>query len=190
MENIKNIDQVEKILEENKIKIKDGVFYRFWSKVNITENKEECWNWTASINTNGYGQFFLLYKMVSSHRMSYLLTKGSIHNGLQVQHLCNNRLCCNPNHLKLGNNSKNEQYKSKCERRNNYGENNGLSVLTDDQVREIHKLHKNAGEQRRLKWQFTEPIAQKFGISKGNVGAIIRGKTWHHIYKEFHEGDN
>lgn len=186
MKQIKNIDQVEKILKENKIEIKDSwIFYNFWRKVDIKNNKEECWHWTACIDTAGYGQFYLSStKPARAHRIAYTLTKGQISIGLQVQHQCNNRLCCNPNHLELGDNSKNLQYMIKCKRANKaVGENHGNAMLTEDQVRDIHKLYENAGKPAKLKWQFTESIAQKFGISKQQVGNIIRGKSWNHIYE-------
>ena len=28
---------------------------RFWSKVIRTENESDCWNWTAAIQSKGYG---------------------------------------------------------------------------------------------------------------------------------------
>ena len=120
MKKIKNIEQVEKILRENNININDRwLFYRFWSKVDIKDNREECWNWTGYINLQGYGHFWLNYKICRTNRIAYLLSKGTPNDGLQVQHLCNNPSCCNPNHLELGNQSKNEQYKVKCGRWSN-----------------------------------------------------------------------
>lgn len=183
IDQIKNIDQVKIILEENNIKIKGvEIFHRFWSKIYIKDNKEECWNWTAG-TSNGYGQFRVYEEMVRSHRIAYMLTKGNIPEGLQVQHICNNPGCCNPNHLELGDNSKNQQYRSKC----------GRFVisykLTEDQIREIHKLY---NEQRKLhpelkQWQITEPIVEKFIIAKSTIDQILNGTQWHHIWKEFHK---
>ena len=46
----------------------------------------------AGTTTNGYGQFRVYEEMVKSHRIAYMLTKGDIPEGLQVQHLCNNKL--------------------------------------------------------------------------------------------------
>jgi hypothetical protein len=79
-------------------------WFQFWSKVYIKDNINECWNWNAYIEeSNGYGRTTVKgIDRISVHRLSYILTKGSIPDGLQVQHACNNRLCCNPNHLELG----------------------------------------------------------------------------------------
>lgn len=184
----KNISLVEKIMNENKIKMKDiEMFYRFWSKVDIKDNIEECWNWKAYVNKRGYGTFKYNCATFGAHRMAYVLTKGLSNGWLQVQHLCNNGMCCNPSHLELGDNCKNVEYMIECERQSK-GEKNGQSKLTEDQVREVHKLY---NELRKLhpgyrQWQFTEPIAQKFNITKEEIGNIIHGRNWHYIYEEFH----
>lgn len=33
------------------------------------------------------------------HRAAYELANGPIPDGMQIDHLCRNRLCCNPDHL-------------------------------------------------------------------------------------------
>jgi hypothetical protein len=71
---------------------------RFWAKV---EKTETCWNWTASINTHGYGMFNLGTKIRGAHRFSYELLVGSIPEGMLIDHKCHNRHCVNPEHLRL-----------------------------------------------------------------------------------------
>lgn len=188
MKEIKNINQVEKILSENNIEIKDRwIFYNFWRRVYIKDNIKECWNWTLYALYDGYGLFWDGKKKVRSHRMAYELTKGKIPDGLQVQHICNNRRCCNPYHLELGDNTKNIRYKVKCGRQSRLiGENSGNAKLMEDQVREIHIIY---NEQRKFhpgfkQWQIIGPIAQKFNVSTSTIKQILHGKLWYHIYKE------
>lgn len=188
MKEIKNINQIEKILDENNIEIKDRIiFYNFWRRVDIKDNIKECWNWTAYASSDGYGLFWDGKKKVISHRMAYSLIKGKIPDGLQVQHLCNNRRCCNPYHLELGDNTKNVRYKVKCGRQSRLiGESSGNAKLMEDQVREIHIIY---NEQRKLhpgfkQWQIVEPIAKKFKVSTSTIKQILHGKLWHHIYEE------
>lgn len=73
---------------------------RFWSKVDVRDDVE-CWPWTASTNGVGYGQFFLNGRLVKAHRLAYELVVAEIPEGLQVDHLCGNRACCNPGHMEL-----------------------------------------------------------------------------------------
>lgn len=74
---------------------------RFWEKVDVSGGPEACWNWTASIKPNGYGQFGIGGKPVYAHRFSYELVNGSIPDGLEIDHLCANRACVNPAHLEV-----------------------------------------------------------------------------------------
>ena len=189
MKNINNIDLVLNICKENGVEIKDKLFYRFWSKVSIKDNIKECWNWEAYIHLTGYGYFSDVDNIgtVLVHRIAYILTKGKIQEGLQVQHQCNNRSCCNPNHLELGDNSKNIKYMYECGRGSDLkGENNGWAKLTDDKVRKIHNLFIKGRIQEYKQWRITEPIAKKFGVSNSTIKQIINGKRWKHIYEEFH----
>lgn len=169
--------------ENNVIDFNDS--YNFWNRVDIKDNFKDCWNWTGYQTIWGYGSIKVNDKMMRSHRMAYMLSKGKIPNGLQVQHLCNNRLCCNPDHLVIGNHSKNIQYMYQCERREHIGEKGYNVILTEDNVRNIHRKYKEQkfypGHER---WRFIESIAKEFNVSIGCINNILYGYTWHHIYKE------
>lgn len=67
----------------------------FLSKV---EKTDTCWNWIGSINKGGYGEYHR-GPIKRAHRVSYTLFKGTIPEGLQIDHLCRNRRCVNPKHL-------------------------------------------------------------------------------------------
>jgi len=58
-----------------------------------------CWEWVGAVGTDGYGVFRMGDKLYKAHRASHVLYKGEIPKGLQVDHLCMNRLCVNPEHL-------------------------------------------------------------------------------------------
>lgn len=57
-----------------------------------------CWLWTASQTSNGYG-LFRLNQGTTAHRAAWGLLRGSIPHALDIDHLCRNRLCVNPDHL-------------------------------------------------------------------------------------------
>jgi hypothetical protein len=69
----------------------------FWSKV--VEDDEGCWNWIGALNSRGYGQFAVNKVSKSTHRVAYMALVGEIPEGLQIDHLCRNKQCCNPAHL-------------------------------------------------------------------------------------------
>lgn len=64
-----------------------------------------CWQWTGSVNRGGYGQFAFgrrtngHMRNALAHRASYAIHVGAIPDGLEIDHLCRNRLCVNPTHL-------------------------------------------------------------------------------------------
>lgn len=70
---------------------------RFWSKVNKTDS---CWLWMAS-GSNGYGRFYFNKKSYMSHRVSLYLIGIEIPKEMHVDHICRNRACVNPNHLRI-----------------------------------------------------------------------------------------
>lgn len=69
---------------------------QFWGRVN---KGADCWLWTAAQNGNGYGRLRFNGKNKYAHRVSYEDLVGPIPHGLELDHLCRNRLCVNPAHL-------------------------------------------------------------------------------------------
>lgn len=58
----------------------------------------QCWNW-PSAGKRGYATVRVDRKPYLVHRLSYEAYIGRIPEGLEIDHLCRNRRCCNPDHL-------------------------------------------------------------------------------------------
>jgi len=65
----------------------------------IIKDESGCWIWQGKLSTNGYAVFKFHKRNVQVHRWAYETYKGSIPEGMVVDHLCNNRCCVNPDHL-------------------------------------------------------------------------------------------
>lgn len=68
----------------------------FWDKVEFTTY---CWNWIGGCNSRGYGMFWDGKTTVPAYRFSYELNYGKVAKGLDLDHLCRNHNCVNPEHL-------------------------------------------------------------------------------------------
>lgn len=70
---------------------------KFWASVDASG---DCWEWTGGCDTQGYGRFYFSpghYDL--SHRHAWVVLVGPIPAGMQLDHLCRNRRCVNPDHL-------------------------------------------------------------------------------------------
>jgi hypothetical protein len=145
---------------------------RFWSKVAIA-GPDECWEWTASRTTFGYGQINIDHKPQRAHRVAWELAHGPIPDGLCVLHSCDNPPCVNPAHLRIGTDAENIVDMWSRERRTRSprlrGEAHGRAKLTDAQVAAIRERFA-AGESQSA-------LGREYGVSQSQVHLIVRGES-------------
>ena len=68
----------------------------FLSRLRIERNG--CWVYTGPLNSGGYGKFG---HDVMAHIYAYTHWVGPVPEGMQIDHLCRVRSCCNPKHLEV-----------------------------------------------------------------------------------------
>lgn len=83
---------------------------RFWEKVKKTE---DCWIWQgAGVKNRGYGLFWYQGKLQGAHRIAYQLRRGAIPSDRELDHLCHNPSCVNPDHLEIVTRQENQRRSS------------------------------------------------------------------------------
>lgn len=139
----------------------------FMSKVSI-DSETNCWNWQGYIEPNGYGHVRYKNKTIRSHRLSYILFKGNVDENLVICHSCNNRKCCNPDHLRKDTRKSNsiDMVKAKNQR---------LQILSIDEVIEIKKALKHY-----YKGQLND-LAHFYKVNPNTISQIKTGRSWSHI---------
>lgn len=153
---------------------------RFWAKVKKGK-PNECWEWTASLNTDGYGQFAFRPenwgKKVNfqAHQLAFYIEHRNLPEGMCVCHKCDNTQCTNFHHLFLGTQADNVKDRdTKGRHWVPLGEASGTAKLDESQVQEIRILW-FVGRIR------AEEIAAMFGVSLGCIKGIVYGANWKHL---------
>lgn len=139
----------------------------------LTETDTGCLEYSGATNAYGYGIITINYTSHKTHRVMWELECGEIPKDKLVLHKCDNRKCCNIEHLFLGNHQDNvDDMRSKG--RDSFGENtgtrNGASKLEEDDVRNIRQLL-DAGYTQ-------QEIADTYNIDRKCVSKIKLGQTW------------
>ena len=69
----------------------------FWQHFEL--GPKGCLNWTGAKDARGYGLLWFGGKNWWVHRLAYTLTYGSVPQGKDVHHSCENKTCGRPDHL-------------------------------------------------------------------------------------------
>lgn len=143
---------------------------RFMDKVDV-RGEDDCWEWKASCQPTGYGQFGLRNTMLYAHRVSFELHNNRpVAKGMCVLHSCDNRKCVNPNHLSEGTEKENIRQAIERKRWNQIGENHYGSKLSRKDCEEIYSLLMQGSQGRKL--------AAKYKVTESVISEIKNGKHW------------
>lgn len=114
-----------------------------------------CWIWQGPKDHGGYGS---AGSDGPAHRFFYERAKGKVPDGLEMDHLCRQHDCVNPDHLEPVTTAVNVQ--------------RGLSAkLTMDAARMIRVLY-------AAKTHTQYELADMYGVHQRQIHNIVTGKTW------------
>jgi hypothetical protein len=145
---------------------------RFMARVS-RRGADDCWPWSGAMR-NGYGAIKHHGNVLGTHVVAFVIEHGAIPEGMIVTHNCDNRICCNPAHLKAGTFSDNVQ-EMNARRRipAPCGEAIRKAKLTDDSVRFVFSLRRKGVSRRK--------IANMLGCDESTIRSVVERKTWRHV---------
>ena len=146
-------------------------FPRLYDKTSTTETG--CLLFTGYKTPGGYGLFSYKCRTIFAHRLSYMLAKKleSLPKDKVIRHMCGNRSCINPEHLKLGTHKENADDKI-VDGTNGEGEQNSQSDVSKETAQKIIDSYGTGTQKER---------AERFGVKKHIVGSIDRFTSWFHL---------
>lgn len=119
----------------------------------------QCLYWLKSTNKAGYGGYYRGGSMLA-HRLAYVAWKGPIDDGMEIDHLCRVRNCCNPDHL--------EQV--------THEENMRRARLAGGAVKKLSMADREGIKRLYATGEWTQKeLGIKFGVTQGAISHVIRG---------------
>jgi DNA-binding CsgD family transcriptional regulator len=136
---------------------------------------DDCWIWNGSVDAVGRGVYQTdlskKLRIIKAHRLSmYLFKPTEWKHELDVLHSCDNPICVNPNHLRMGTQTENNNDRDTRDRQVTLsGTKSGTSKFTETDIKEIIKLRKSGK---------TYPeIAEIYKVHRKTIQRICIGKT-------------
>jgi hypothetical protein len=153
---------------------------RLWSWID-QRGPDECWPWLMRSKICGYGSITLGPKKgrMLAHRAAWEsrngpIPKGTGHHGTVVMHTCDNRLCCNPAHLRLGTQADNVRDMREKGRNVDLtarrGSDHPRAKITPEIVRAIRDRRNSVKQLNAM-----------YGVTKSTVDNVRQGRCWAHV---------
>lgn len=127
-------------------------------------NLAGCWIWKGALNSWGYGRTTVNGRRVRAHRAYYEHFVGPVPPSLELDHLCRNRACVNPDHLEPVTHAENM-------RRAQFTR---LTTARVIEIRAEHARRSGRGTMRSVAREF----APRWGVSERTLEHVIAGIGW------------
>lgn len=113
-----------------------------------------CWIWHLSHDSNGYASG----SQCRVHKRNYEHKFGAVASGHELDHLCRNRACVNPDHLEAVTHAEN------CRR-------GAKAKLTAAHAADIRETYARGGITQ-------EALAARFGVTQVTISRVVNHRLW------------
>lgn len=139
--------------------------------LHATIKENGCWEVDSHTpKSGGYPAIFRNGIKVRTHVFIYSLVNGEIEKGKVIRHICNNKICINPDHLVQGTQAENNRDKILAGTQPR-GITHGIHKLTEEDVWAIYANRTTSNRK----------LGKIFDISESNIRKIRSGRGWQHI---------
>lgn len=146
----------------------------FFQTTVLSHKGPGCLIWPYARDLKGYGRMNYLGKNQRVSRLVCRMVHGEPPSPIhQAAHACGNRACVSPRHLSWKTQSENEADKL-IHGTHSRGERSKLSKLTAEDVVAI----------RSAKGVTQRELANRFGVSRGYVAGLRRGRFWPDLHPD------
>jgi hypothetical protein len=148
--------------------------------LSFVRSESGCWEWVKT-RSQGYGVLRVNGKPMLAHRYAWTIFRGPIPDrsdlahGSVVMHMCDNRACVNPDHLRVGTQADNVRDMDEKGRRRTGsmpGSTHHQSKLTESDVIAIRLSNEPHGV-----------LAEKYGVTPEAI-QYARRNGWRHVQTE------
>lgn len=143
-----------------------------------------CWNWTGWTNqaATPYGRLSVGNRKVYAHRLSYETFVGPIPEGHEIDHLCQNTLCVNPDHLEAVSPEENRdrvtQRRTHCKRGHEFTEENTYWVREGARACRSCRARQDKIQKQRKRGVLEEEIVLLPTPACNDMGAAYTPDEW------------
>lgn len=127
-------------------------------RVGYIVDENSCWIWQGAQDGRGYGHLKRNGRHIKAYRFYYEQKHGEVPKGMELDHKCQNKLCCNPDHLEPVTHAVNSQR---------------AVGKHSNRILELFKMYGNGFTKAR--------ISEISGIPERTVCSILNRETWKNI---------
>lgn len=131
---------------------------------------DSCMEWPRGRHNRGYGKIWTGTREFV-HRVAYRLAIGTVPDGMEVLHKCDNPPCFRPSHLAIGTHDDNMKDAAR-KGRTHAGERHRDHKVTVEQVKEIRALSGDVTQRE---------LGRMYGLDKSVISRMVTRQTWRSV---------
>ena len=138
----------------------------FWA--NVDARGTGCWPWKGAVTQRGYGYLSYNGRTKLAHRIAWEQTNSTLLPLECIGWTCENRLCCNPDHMFK---YRRKSHDGEVHTRTRRGEEHPNARLRLWQIEEMRQFYATGSYTYKR-------LSKRYEVSQKQIGRIIRGEQW------------